>query len=66
VTTLSTFREASYTSQTEDSDNFAELAPSTKPLLIAGMMSHPDYGYSQIKLPNYNDILGIKPANRKL
>lgn len=42
-----------------------EWQPSTKPLLVAGNMSHPDYGYSSIKLPNYYDILGIKP-NRKL
>lgn len=46
-------------------DNLAECRVSTKPLLEAGKMSHPDYGYSSIKLPNYYDILGIK-QDRKL
>jgi hypothetical protein len=33
--------------------------PSTKPLLVAGRLSHPDFEPSKIKLPNLKEILGM-------
>ena len=33
--------------------------PSTKPLLVAGRLAHPDFEPSKIKLPNLKEILGM-------
>ena len=34
--------------------------PSTKPLLVAGRLSHPDFEPSKIKLPNLLEICGMQ------
>ena len=36
-----------------------EYKPSTKPLIVAGRLSHPDFEPSKIKLPNLKEILGM-------
>lgn len=35
-------------------------APSTKPLLAAGLLAHAEFEPSKIRLPNLNEILGMK------
>jgi hypothetical protein len=42
---------------TDTNEEAQELQPSEKPLLKAGKLSHPDYGYNPIKLPNLNDLI---------
>jgi hypothetical protein len=37
-----------------------KLAPSDKPLLVAGRMSHSDFEPSKIPLPNVLEILGMQ------
>jgi hypothetical protein len=42
---------------TDTNEDAPELKPSEKPLLRAGKLAHPDYGYNPIKLPNLNDLI---------
>lgn len=50
--------------QSED-DNLKDLRPSTRPLLDAGLCSHPDYCEDHRPFFNYNSIPEIKALKIK-